>query len=103
MRRLDGASMIEPILFKSAIYWLCAFIVRLAERLAHFLASGGVIADFPAHLVEHFSWPRFLSIQVWLMVLFLDYVTIHELNMLLGRPAASARPRISPARCSSRN
>jgi hypothetical protein len=59
-------------------------MVRLAERLVHFLAAGGVIADFPTHLVEHFSWPRFLSIQVWLMVLFLVYVTTHELNMLIG-------------------
>jgi hypothetical protein len=84
MRRFDGAPMIQPILFKSAIYWLCVFIVRLAERLVHFLASGGVITDFPTHLIEHFSWPRFLSIQVWLMVLFLVYVTIHEFNILLG-------------------
>ena len=84
MRRFDGAPLIQPILFKSAIYWLCVFVVRLAEGLVHFLAAGGVIADFPTHLVEHFSWPRFLSIQVWLMVLFLVYVTTHELNMLIG-------------------
>jgi hypothetical protein len=84
MRRFDGAPLIQPILFKSAIYWLCVFMVRLAEGLVHFLAAGGVIADFPTHLVEHFSWPRFLSIQLWLMVLFLVYVTTHELNMLIG-------------------
>jgi hypothetical protein len=35
MRRFDGAPMIQPILFKSAIYWLCVFMVRLAERLVH--------------------------------------------------------------------
>ena len=84
MRRFDGAPMIQPILFKSAIYWLCVLIVRLAERLVHFLAADGPIADFPEHLVQHFSWSRFLSIQIWLMVLFLTYVTIHELNMLFG-------------------
>src|SRR5947207_9702677 len=75
IRRFDGAPLIQPILFKSAIYWVCVLIVRLAERLVHFLAAGGAIADFPADPVEHFSWPRFLSIQVWLMVLFLVYVT----------------------------
>jgi hypothetical protein len=84
MRRFDGAPLIQPILFKSAIYWLCVFIVRLAERFVHFLATGGGIADFATDLVEHFSWPRFLSIQLWLMVLFLIYVTTHELNMLIG-------------------
>jgi hypothetical protein len=84
MRRFDGAPMIQPILFKSVIYWLCVLIVRLAEGSVHFLANGGAITDFPAHLVEHFSWPRFLSIQLWLMVLFLIYVTVHEFNMLFG-------------------
>jgi hypothetical protein len=84
MRRFDGAPMIQPILFKSAIYWVCVLLVRLAEVLVSFLAAGGAIADLPTYLVEHFSWPRFLSIQVWLMVLFLVYVTTHELNMLIG-------------------
>ena len=36
MRRFDGAPMIQPILFKSAIYWLCVLIVRLAEGLVPF-------------------------------------------------------------------
>jgi hypothetical protein len=84
MRRFDGAPIIQPILFKCVIYWLCVFIVRLLERLVHFLIAGGTTAGFPAHLVEDFSWARFLSIQIWLMVLFLVYCTIHELNTLFG-------------------
>src|SRR6476619_7189050 len=84
MHRFDGAPMIQPVLFKSAIYWLCVLVVRLAEGLVHFLSAGGLIADFPAHVVEHFFWARFLSIQIWLMVLFLLYVVIHELNLLFG-------------------
>jgi hypothetical protein len=84
MRRFDSAPIIRPILFKSSIYWMCILVVRLAERLVHFLAAGGAIADFPGYLVGEFSWPRFWSIQIWLMVLLLVYVTIHELNMLFG-------------------
>jgi hypothetical protein len=84
MRRFDGMPMIRPILFKSTIYWLCVLIVRLAEQLVHFLAAGGAIVDFPSYLIGQFSWSRFLSIQIWLMVLFLVYVTIHELNVLFG-------------------
>jgi hypothetical protein len=84
MRRLDGAPMVQPILFKRAIYCLCVLIVRLVEELVHFLSNVGAIADFPENLVDHFSWSRFLSIQIWLMVLFLVYVTIHELNTLIG-------------------
>ena len=84
MRRFDGAPMIQPILFKSAIYWLCVLIVRLVEEVVHFVAAGGAIGAFGDHFVNHFSLPRFLSIQIWLMVLFLIYVTIHELNELFG-------------------
>jgi hypothetical protein len=84
MRRFDGAPMIQPILFKSAIYWLCVLIVRLAEELVHFVAAGGAIADFGDHFAGQFPLARFLSIQIWLMVLFLVYVTVHELNELFG-------------------
>jgi hypothetical protein len=53
MRRFDGAPMIQPILFKSAIYWLCVLIVRLAEELVHFVAAGGAIAADSLRVV----WP----------------------------------------------
>jgi hypothetical protein len=84
MRCFDGRPLIQPILFKTAIYWWCILVVRLAEELIYFLVGGGAISDFPTFLIEHFSWPRFLSIQIWLMVLFLVYVTAHELNTLFG-------------------
>jgi len=84
MRRFDGAPLLQPILFKATIYWACVFLVRMAEGLLHFLRAGGAVAAFPQHLIEHFSWPRFLTVQVWLMVLFLVYVAIHELNTLFG-------------------
>ena len=84
MRRFDGAPLIQPILFKSAIYWLCVLIVRLAEEFVHFVVAGGAIAAFGDHFADEFPLARFLSIQIWLMVLFLVYVTIHELNALFG-------------------
>src|SRR6478752_4551502 len=59
MRRFDGAPMIQPILFKSAIYWICVLIARLAEEFVHFVAADGAIAYFGDHLAGHFSWARF--------------------------------------------
>jgi len=84
MHRFDGAPLIQPILFKTAIYWLCVLVVRLGEALFSFLADGGALNGFPAFFVERFSWPRFVSVQIWLMVLFLVYVTTRELSMLFG-------------------
>ena len=84
MARFDGAPLIQPILFKSAIYWLCVFLVRLVEALVHYAIAHGTVGGFLPYLVDHFSWGRFLFIQVWLMMLFLLYVTIHELDNLFG-------------------
>ena len=44
MHRFDAAPMVQPILFKSAIYWARVLVVRLAEGLVHFLSAGGLIA-----------------------------------------------------------
>lgn len=84
MRGFDGAPLLQPILFKATIYWACVTLVRIGEELLHFFRNGGVLVDFPQHLADRFSWSHFLVVQVWLMVLFLIYVTIHELNGLFG-------------------
>src|SRR5262249_2211055 len=36
------------------------------------------------HLTSTFSWPRFLAISIWLLVLFLIYVTASEFTLLIG-------------------
>jgi len=84
MHRFDGAPLIQPILFKSAIYWIFVFVLRIAEGLVQFLRDGGALVDFANFVASQFSWPRFLAIQIWLMVLFLVYVTAHELDTLFG-------------------
>ena len=84
MRRFEGAPLIQPILFKSVIYWAVTFIIRLVDGYVNFIADGGASSAFLQYLVNRFSWPDFFLVQVWLMVLFMIYVTIHELNTLLG-------------------
>jgi hypothetical protein len=58
LHRFDGAPLIQPILFKSAIYWVCVFVFRIAEGAFHFLHDGGALEAFP-DLAAEFSWPRF--------------------------------------------
>jgi len=84
MRRFEGAPLIQPILFRSVIYWAVTFAVRIADGYVTFLREGGAPGAFLEHLVDYFSWQRFLMIQLWLMVLFMLYVTISELNTLFG-------------------
>ncbi len=105
MRRFEGAPLIQPILFKTAIYWLVTLVVRIIDIFVHFLAEGGSPSAFTTFFADNFSWPRFLSIQIWLMVLFLAYVTIHELSELFGNgelPRLFFRWRSSEAKLTRR-
>ena len=84
LRRYDRAPLIQPILFKTAFYWIVVFFARLLERFVHFLLEGNSLGDFGSYLITTFSWHRFLAISLWLFVLFLIYVTVSEFNRLFG-------------------
>src|SRR4029077_21258630 len=49
-----------------------------------FLIEGNTPADFPSYLSTTFSWQRFSAISLWLLVLFLIYVTASEFSQLFG-------------------
>lgn len=91
LKLFDRAPLIQPILFKTAVYWVAVFIARLAERFVHFsLVDGNPMGDFPEHLIDSFSWDRFIAISLWILVLFLIYVTASEFIQLFG-PAEMRR------------
>ena len=91
IKLFDRAPLARPILFKTAIYWVAVFFARLAERFVHFwIVDGNRPGDFPAHLISSFSWHRFTAISLWVLVLFLVYVTASEFTQLLG-PAEMRR------------
>ncbi len=84
LRRYDRAPLIQPILFKTAFYWVIVFFARLLERFVHFAVEGNPPVDFFPHLVTTFSWHRFTAISLWIFVLFLIYVTASEISQLFG-------------------
>ena len=85
LRRYDRAPLIQPILFKTVVYWAVVFIARLLEHFVRFwLIEHNPPGDFLSHMIATFSWHRFAAIQIWILVLFLIYVTASELNHLFG-------------------
>src|SRR5215472_15184798 len=84
LRRYDRAPLIRPILFKTALYWVVVFLARLLERFVHFSLGGSPPGDFPSYLLSSFSWHRFSAISLWILVLFLIYVTASEFSHLFG-------------------
>ena len=83
-RRFDNAPLIQPVLFKTAVYWAVVFLARFLEKLVEYLFDGGRIGGIPEYVTTHFTWHRFGAIQLWIFVLFLIYVTADELNTLFG-------------------
>jgi hypothetical protein len=85
LRRYDRGPLIQPILFKTVVYWAVVFIARLLEHFVRFwLIDHNPVGDFLPHMIATFSWHRFAAIQLWILVLFLIYVTASELNHLVG-------------------
>src|SRR5271157_5116107 len=83
--RYDRAPLIQPILFKTAFYWVVVFFARLLERFVHFsIIEHNHPGDFFPYLITTFSWHRFSAISLWLLVLFLIYVTVSGFSRLFG-------------------
>jgi hypothetical protein len=76
--------MIQPVLFKTIVYWAVVFLVRFLEKLIEYLFSGGTLNAIPGYVATHFTWHRFAAIQIWIFVLFLIYTSIEELSARLG-------------------
>ncbi len=43
LRRFDVAPMIQPVLFKTFVYWSVVFLVRFVEKLVEYLFAGGTL------------------------------------------------------------
>jgi len=85
LKLFDRAPLIQPILFKTAIYWVAVFIARILERFVHFsLVDGQPAGEFFSYLITTFSWHRFIAVSLWILVLFLIYVTASEFSQLFG-------------------
>lgn len=84
MRRYDSAPLIYSILFKTVFYTVLIFVVRLLEAGVPFLIHDGGLGGFFDHLLSTFSWRHFIATQLWIITLFLVYLTGAELARLLG-------------------
>jgi hypothetical protein len=84
LRRFDSAPLIRPVLFKTVVYWVVVFLVRFLEKLSEYFFAGGTLSDIPNYVTTHFTWHRFAAVQIWILVLFLIYNSVSELNARFG-------------------
>lgn len=85
VNRFPHKPLIYNILWKTAIYFFAALLVRYLEHLIRLmLEHGGFIAANDL-LFDEIVWPHFWSVQIWLLVLFLVYTAFRELVRVIGR------------------
>jgi hypothetical protein len=82
--RFDTEPLIQPILFKTFIYWLTVALFKFLERVVEYLIGGGRLRDVPEFVSMHFFWSQFAEVQIWVFVLFLTYATAADLGALFG-------------------
>ena len=88
--RYDRAPLIEPILFKTIVYWAIVFAARLLEHFVQFcLVEHHPVGSFLPHMVATFSWDRFAAIQIWILVL-------SDLRHGIGAQSSVRRRRVAP-------
>jgi hypothetical protein len=86
LRRFDRRPLAWPILFKTVVYTCFVVLARLLEEFIVYLAHKGAVGGgaFVEQVFGTFSWARFTATQLWILVLFLVYVTASAFNELLG-------------------
>ena len=85
VNRFPGKPLIYNVVWKTIIYVLVAFVVRLAEHLVPLITKYGSFREAMARLVDDVVWPRFWIIYLWLSVLLFVYCSLRELIRVIGR------------------
>ena len=85
INRYPDKPLIYNVVWKTMIYILAVFVVRYVEHLIPFVWEFGSLSIAHQHLLNEVVWPHFWSIQIWLLVLFFAYASLHELVRLIGR------------------
>lgn len=84
VNRFPNKPLIYNVAWKTGIYVVAAFFVRLAEHLVPFIFSSDTISQAIEHAASDLDWSRFLIIYMWLSVLLFVYCALRELIGVIG-------------------
>lgn len=85
INKFPDKPLVYNVIWKTIVYVLAAFIVRLGEHFIPLLIKYGSFRDAAAQLVDDIVWPRFWVIYLWLSVLLFVYCSLRELIRVIGK------------------
>ncbi len=77
--------LVYNIAWKAPIYVAAVLVFRYLERLIHHFFAGAGLAAASALAVQPFTQPAFWATAIWIVVLFLVFLTTRELSRTLGK------------------
>ena len=80
-----GKPLIYSIVWKSSIYIAASLVYRYVKPLVKYLFQGVSLWAAASGALQEFLLPRRWAIEIWLAMLLVVYVTIHELGSAIGR------------------
>lgn len=85
VNKFPNRALIYNVVWKTVIYVLAAFLVRLAEHLIPLIIETGSVRQAFAQVIDEVVWPQFWIIYLWLSVLLFIYCTLRELVRVIGK------------------
>ncbi len=85
LNKFSGRPLIYTTLWKTFIYSSFGILFLYIEKLAPLLIKYKDISIAWGEMLSSIIWPRFISSQVWLVVLFLIFVVSREFVQAVGR------------------
>jgi len=85
MRLFQENNLIHRVLWKVFIYTILVFIFRYLEEVIPLISKYGSFSSANQHILEEIKWPKFWTIQIFLVVFLIIYVSFAELIKLVGK------------------
>lgn len=85
VNKFPNKPLIYNVIWKTIIYLVAAFLVRLGEHFVPLLIKYGSFREAAAHLLDDVVWPQFWIIYIWLSVLLFVYCSLRELIRAIGK------------------
>lgn len=77
--------LIYNILWKTGLYGLTIFLLRILDRWLPFYLEGPSLEISTASFLQMLNWPAFFAIQIWYLFLFFLFVFLSEISKQIGR------------------
>lgn len=85
LKLFQEKQLIQRVLWKVFIYTIMVFIFRYLEEIIPLISKYGSFGLANQHIIEEIKWPKFWTIQIFLVVFLFIYVSFSELIKLVGK------------------